>query len=237
MGNTSTAILKELEGLGSESGRRVLRNHGARDPLFGVKVGELQKIRKRVGTDHQLALALFETGNYDAMYLAGLVADDARMTPKDLQRWVDKAYCSGIAEYTVAWVAAGSQHGWKLGLKWIDSTKEQVAAAGWATLAGVVAIAPDEELDLPQLGRLPQRVQETIREERNRVRYTMNGFLMALGIYVTPLTAAALAAASAIGSVTVDVGNTACKVPDAADYIRKAEARGAPGRKRKTVKC
>lgn len=237
MGNTSTAILKELEGLGSESCRKVLRNHGARDPLFGVKVGDLQKIRKRVGTDHQLALDLFDTGNYDAMYLAGLVADDARMTQQDLQRWADKAYCSGIAEYTVAWVTAGSQHGWELGLKWIDSTREQVAAAGWATLSGVVAILPDDELDLQQLRKLLQRVQDTIHEERNRVRYTMNGFVMALGIHVAPLKAAALSAAGAIGSVTVDVGNTACKVPDAGDYIRKAEARGALGRKRKTVKC
>lgn len=237
MSNACTALLKELEGLGSESYRKVLRNHGARDPLFGVKVGDLQKIRKRIGTDHPLALDLFGTGNYDAMYLAGLIADDARMTQKDLQRWVDKAYCSGIAEYTVAWVAAGSQHGWKLGLKWIDATKDQVAAAGWAALAGVVAIVPDEELDLQQLRKLLQRVQDTIHEERNRVRYTMNGFVMALGIHVTPLKAPALSAARAIGSVTVDVGNTACKVPDAGDYIRKAEARGALGSKRKTVKC
>lgn len=237
MGHTATTILAELEKLGSESYRKVMRNHGARDPLFGVKISELQKIRKRVGTDYQLALELFDTGNYDAMYLAGLVADDARMTQKDLQRWVGKAYCSGIAEVTVAWVAAESAHGWKLSLDWIDSGKEQVAAAGWATLSSLVALLPDEQLDVEQLRKLLKRVRTSIHDQPNRVRSAMNSFVIALGSYVPSLTADALAAARDIGSVSVDVGNTACKVPDAAGYIGKVKARGVLGRKRKTVKC
>lgn len=233
----AAAILAELEKLGSEGYRKIMRNHGARDPLFGVKISELQKIRKRIGTDHQLALDLFDTGNYDAMYLAGLIADDARMTQKDLQRWVGKAYCSGIAEVTVAWVAAQGRHGWKMALEWIDSGKEQVAAAGWATLSSLVALVPDEQLDLAQLGKLLKRVATSIHDQPNRVRSTMNSFVIALGSYVAPLTADALAAARRIGSVSVDVGRTACKVPDAGEYIDKVKARGALGRKRKTVKC
>lgn len=237
MATAAATILAELEMLGSESYRKVMRNHGARDPLFGVKISELQKIRKRIGTDYQLALDLFDTGNYDAMYLAGLIADDARMTQKDLQRWVGKAYCSGIAEVTVAWVAAESRHGWKLALEWIDSGKEQVAAAGWATLSNLVALLPDEQLDLEQLRKLLKRVATSIHDQPNRVRSTMNTFVIALGSHVAPLTALALAAARDIGGVSVDVGKTACKVPDAAEYIGKVEARGALGRKRKTVKC
>jgi hypothetical protein len=76
---------------------------------------------------------LYDTGNYDAMYLAGLIADDARMTKKDLRRWVGKAYAGALPGATVAWVAAGSPHGHELASGWIESSKSLVAAAGWAT--------------------------------------------------------------------------------------------------------
>jgi 3-methyladenine DNA glycosylase AlkD len=96
------AIVKELEALGSEGYRRILRKHGVRDPLFGVKISELKTIQKRIKRDHQLALDLYATGIYDAMHLAGLIADDKKMTKRDLQRWLDEAYCPAIAESTVA---------------------------------------------------------------------------------------------------------------------------------------
>jgi hypothetical protein len=96
-----------------------------------VKISELQKIRKRIGTDYQLALDLYGTGNYDAMYLAGLIADDARMTRADLRRWVGQAYGGGLPGATVPWVAAGGPHGWEMGLEWIDSDEPRIALAGW----------------------------------------------------------------------------------------------------------
>ena len=84
-------IVEELRTLGSESVKKVLRNHGVQEPFFGVKIGDMKTIQKRIKKDYQLALDLYDTGNYDAMYLAGLVADDARMTRKDLDRWVKMA--------------------------------------------------------------------------------------------------------------------------------------------------
>src|SRR6266496_3864313 len=98
---TATEILDELQSLGSPSIKKVLLNHGAREPFFGVKVGDLKKIQKRVKKDYQLALDLYATGNSDAMYLAGLIADDAKMTKKDLQRWADGAYWYMLAGFTV----------------------------------------------------------------------------------------------------------------------------------------
>src|SRR6267154_6018481 len=123
---TATEIVEALRSLGSESIKRVLMNHGAQEPFFGVKVEDLQKIRKKIGVNYELALELYDTGISDAMYLAGLIADDARMTKKDLQRWADGAYWYMISEYTVAWVASGNRHGYGLALKWIDSKKERI---------------------------------------------------------------------------------------------------------------
>src|SRR5271169_2057364 len=104
-------ILAQLKPLGLETYKKVLKNHGIPEPLFGVKIEELKKIQKRVKKDYQLALDLYDTGIYDAMYLAGLIADDARMTKKDLRHWLEKANCPTIFEYTVPWVAAESEHG------------------------------------------------------------------------------------------------------------------------------
>jgi hypothetical protein len=234
---TAESILAEIRPLGRESYKKVLRTHGAREPLYGVSIEQLKQIQKRVKRDHELALALYGTGVYDAMYLAGLVADDERMTKKDLQRWVDGAYCPGLAQYTVPWVAAEGPHGLELARKWIDSRKELVASAGWSTWSGLVALREDSELDLQEVEGLLERVESTIHGERNQVRYVMNAFVIAVGAYVKPLNPVARKTAKAIGLVTVDMGDTSCKVPSALQYISKIEQRGAVGRKRKTVKC
>jgi 3-methyladenine DNA glycosylase AlkD len=230
-------IIQEIKPLGRQSYKNVLLNHGVQEPFFGVKIEDLKKIQKRVKKDYRLALDLYDTGIYDAMYLAGLIADDAKMTKTDLQRWLKKANCSALQEYTVPWVAAESGHGRELALEWIESREEGVAAAGWATLANVVAIEDDADLDLPELKQLLRRVQTTIHQQPDRVRYVMNGFVIALGSYVKGLTDLALQAAAKIGQVSVDMEGTCCKVPDATEYIKKVQKRGTIGKKRKTVKC
>src|SRR6266567_6504239 len=124
---TAQEILTEIKPLGRDSYRNVLFNHGIPEPCYGVKIEELKKIQKRIKMDYQLALDLYDTGIYDAMYLAGLIADDAKMTKKDLQHWLDKSKCEALCGYTVAWVTAGSPHGLELALKWIDSKDEKTA--------------------------------------------------------------------------------------------------------------
>lgn len=234
---TVEAILAELKPLGKESIKRVLIKHGAKEPFFGVKIGDLKKIQKRIKRDYQLALDLYDTGISDAMYLAGLIADDARMTKKDLQRWIKRAHWSMISEYTIPWVAAGSPHGHDLALEWIDSKQEAIAAAGWNTLCGLVSIKDDADLDLPELKQLLQRVQKTIHDAPDRVRYCMNCFVIAVGTYVKELTELAKRTAEKIGNITCDMGDTACKVPAAFEYIEMVEKRGTIGKKRKTAKC
>lgn len=234
---TATEIVETLRSLGNESIKRIHMNHGAQEPFFGVKVEDLQKIRKQIGVNYELALELYDTGIADAMYLAGLIADDSRMTKKDLQRWVNGAFWYMISGFTVPWVAAGSKHGRELALKWIESKKEKLASTGWATLSSFVAITPDEHLDIPELRKLLDRVGKTIHQQQNCVRYSMNGFVIAVGVAVAPLTEAAVRTARAIGKVEVDMGDTSCKVPLATEYIKKVRDRGTIGKKRKSAKC
>ena len=234
---TAKEILAELKPLGSDSYKKVMANHGVKEPSFGVKISELQKIQKRIKKDYQLALDLYDTGNYDAMYLAGLIADDARMTKKDLERWLANATHGPLASSTVPWVAAGSPDGWELALEWIDSKNARTAEAGWQTLRSLVSTKDDSELDLPELKRLLERVRKTIHQAPNDVRSSMNSFVIAVGSYVKPLTDTAIHTAEKIGPVSIDMGNTSCQVPFAPDSIRKVQKRRSIGKKRKSAKC
>lgn len=232
---TAKETIEELRRLGSESYKKILFNHGAKEPCFGVKIGDLKKIQQRIKKDYQLALDLYDSGNYDAMYLAGMIADGARMTKKDLGRWAEKAY-GGALSSAVAGVAVENARGRELALDWIESDKECVATVGWLTLCNYVSITEDEEVDVPELRRLLQRVEKEIKRVPNAVRYVMNGFVIAVGSYVKTLTETAIEAGEKIGEVEVDMGNTACEVPFAPDYIRKVQKRGSVGKKRKRAK-
>jgi 3-methyladenine DNA glycosylase AlkD len=232
---TCAQILAELKTMGNENTKRVLMNHGGPASMYGVKIEDLKKIQKKIKKDYALSLQLYDSGISDAQYLAGLIADETKMTKKDLEHWADKASWHMMSEYTVPWIAAESAHGWELAQKWIDSKKESLQSSGWATLASLAGIKPDESLDMAVLKNLLHRVQREIGTAGNRVRYTMNNFLISVGGYVKELEDEALRTATAIGHVTVNMDGTDCKVPYAPDYIKKMLNRGV--KKRKMARC
>jgi len=234
---TLNEIMAELEAKGSESIKSILLKHGVKEPLFGVKVEFLKVIEKQIKKDYALALELYATKNADAMYLAGLIADDEKMTKQDLNTWAQQAVSTNIASYAVPWVAAGSPFGFELALKWIDDKEEHVAVVGWATVAGLVSIKPDGELDLNTLRILLKRVTANIHQARNQEKQAMNGFLISVGSYVSSLSQEAIAVAKQVGTLTIDKNGTACKVPLAADYIKKATDKGSLSKKKKKLKC
>jgi len=233
---TAKEIIAELKKLGNAQTKKTWMTHGAQEPCLGVKVGDMKKIQKRVKTDYQLALDLYDTGIADAMYLAGLIADDAKMTRKDLQKWVEGTTCNWVAEYTVPWVASSGHYGREMALKWMESKDEAIASAGWQTYSSLVAIKNDADLDLAEIKSLLQRVAKTIHQQPNRVKYVMNGFVIAIACYVKPLNQLAVETANNIGKVAVDlVGD--CSIPFAPEHIKKFEARSPIGKKRKSPKC
>ena len=231
-------IMTELQTLGNPSVAALMqRNHGVDQPIFGVRIADLKKIQKRIKKDYQLALDLYATGNYDAMYFAGLIADDEKMTRSNLNQWATQAQAGALPEYTVAWVAAGSRHGWDMGLQWIDAKKLHVIRAGWATLGCIVALRPDSELDLKKLRQLIQRVEKTLPKVDSSLRSAMNLFLISVGCYVLPLSSLCRETGERIGPLSSGNPNNNCKIPYVPDYIDKVASRGSLGKKRKTVKC
>ncbi|HYK56751.1 MAG TPA: hypothetical protein VEV15_09740, partial [Flavisolibacter sp.] len=84
---------------------------------------------------------------------------------------------------------------------------------------------------------LLKRVEKEIHTVPNRVRYTMNNFVICAGGYVKELTEEAVRVGNAIGKVHVSMGETSCKVPSAPEYIQKMKAKGSIGKKRKMARC
>jgi len=234
---TLEEVMKSLEEMGTEQTRKTFLRHGAKEPFFGVKIGDMKKLVKYVKKDQELALSLFHTGNSDAMYLAGLSINPKLMTKEQLQSWAKEAHWYMIAESIVGAVAAESQYAIELAREWLKSDDELIEDCGWSTYSHYLSIAPDEEIDKEEVRELLNYVENNIHTSKNRVRYTMNGFVISVGSFVPSLTVEAMMVGQKIGKVHVDVGDTACKVPLASDYIEKVEAKGKLGVKKKTCIC
>ncbi|MBO6537179.1 MAG: DNA alkylation repair protein [Balneolaceae bacterium] len=234
---TFDEIMAYLEEKGNDQTKKVLMKHGAREPFFGVKVGDLKPIQKKIKKDHGLSLKLYETGNSDAMYLAGLIADEQEITKEKLQDWVEQAYWYMISEYTVAWVAAESKFGWELAGEWIESDKEMIAAAGWSTYTSLLSITSDDDIDIPLIELLMKRAAEHVHDDESRVSYAMNGFILGAGAFVESLTEKAMKLGEEIGKVTVYMGETNCKVPEIVPYLNKMKTKGYIGKKKKMARC
>jgi 3-methyladenine DNA glycosylase AlkD len=232
---TYEEVMSYLEEVGSEQTRNIFAKHGARE-FYGVKVADLKKILKYVKKDQELALKLYDSGNSDAMYLAGLAIDAKLMTKEQLQSWVKEAYWYMLSEYTVAWVAAESPYALELAREWMQSDEEMIACAGWSTYSSYLGYAGADDLDLQEVAQLLEQVRVGIHDAPNRVRFDMNGFVISTGVFVPELREDAQRVAQEIGKVHVDVGDTACKVPLASDYIEKVLSRGEP-KKKKNLRC
>ncbi len=235
---TAKDIVAELTKLATGPAKKNwMNNGGAKEPCLGVKVEDMKKIQKRVKTDYQLALDLYDTGIADAMYLAGYITDDAKMTKKDLQKWIEAATSDWVAGYMVPWVASAGPHGREMALKWIESKDETIATAGWQTYSSIVAIKQDADLDLAEIEPLLHRAAKAIHQQPDRIKWAMNGFVIAVACYGIRLLSLAVEAAHSIGKIAVAQAGRCSTIPFAPEQIKKVEARSAIGKKRKLAKC
>lgn len=215
-------IMKNLEALGSEQIKRIYIKHGAKEPLYGVKTGDLQPIVRKIKKDYELSLKLYETGNYDAMYLAGLIADTQKMSKQDFDSWIEKAYCHGLSDYTVAPTLAKSEIAQEIADEWITSKKELYQSAGWTCYCQLLKYQNNDKISKEKMELYLYDIELNIHKSANRVRYSMNNFVITVGIFYEPLREKALKVAKNIGEIYVDMGETSCKTPLATKYIQKA---------------
>lgn len=229
--------MSEIELLGTERMKKNYIGQGAREPLFGVATGALKPIAKKIKKNQPLAEELYATGNYDAMYLAGMIADPKNMTPADFDRWIEKAYFHMISDFIVAVTLAETDFAQEVADKFIASGNELVMSAGWSCYQWLIGSRKDIEFDRSKLLSMLEAVEKNIHTQPNRTKYAMNGFVIAVGVSFIPLHEEALCTAERIGEVSVSLGKGVCSLTNAFESIKSATQKGRLGFKRKNVRC
>jgi len=148
MGLTAARLLAELRGLGSAENLAGMARFGI-DPAdaYGVPDTAIRPMARRVGRNHALALALWDTGVREARVLAIFIADPARMTSREMDRWAAQIHSWDICDGCAIHLFRKSPLAWKKALAWSRRKPEFVRRLGFAmfaTLAVHDKAAPDK---------------------------------------------------------------------------------------------
>jgi len=231
------SVMQELEALGKERLKKMYLSNGAREPLFGVATGDMKPIAKKIKIDQALAEQLYATGNYDAMYFAGVIADPKAMTEEDFERWMDGAYFYMLSDYVVAVTLAEADIAQEVSDKWIASGEELRMSAGWSCYCWLLGSRADREFAESKLAGMLETAEKTIHDAPDRTKSAMNNFIYTVATSYMPLHERAVETAKAVGPVEIGKDKKKSKWLNASENIQKAIDRGQLGFKRKYVRC
>ena len=220
---TYQQTMATLRKLGTAQNIKIYKRHGAGDNLFGVSFANLNTLKKKIKIDHDLASQLWKTGNTDAQTLATMIADPERMSEPVLDMWLKDIHYYLLVDVFVSNVVNKSKFAKGRMELWTKSEDEWVGRAGWHLLAHFAMRG--DSLGDSYFERYLESVKRNIHQSKNRTKDAMNNTLIAIGIRNATLEKKAIQAANLIGKINVDHGETGCKTPDAAAYIKKARAR------------
>ncbi|MEW9699547.1 DNA alkylation repair protein [Paenibacillus sp. SI8] len=230
-------VMQELEGLGKERTKKIYQSNGAHEPLFGVATGAMKPIFRKIKRNQLLAEQLYATGNYDAMYFAGVIADPKAMTEVDFERWMDGAYFYMLSDYVVAVTLAETDIAQEVSDKWIASDVELKMSAGWSCYCWLLGNRPDHEFSEEKIASMLELVKNTIHDAPERAKYAMNNFMYTVAVSYMPLHDKVVDIAKEVGPVEVNRGTAKSKQLNASANIQKAVDKGQLGFKRKYVRC
>lgn len=231
------SVMQELEALGKERTKKIYMSNGAHEPLFGVATGEMKPIKRKTKLNQELADQLYNTGNYDAMYFAGVIADPKAMTEADFERWMDGAYFYMLGDFVVAVTLAETDIAQEVADKWIASGDDLRMSAGWSCYCWLLGSRPDAEFSRDKLEAMLEQVRKTIHAAPVRTRYSMSNFLYTVAVSYKPLHEQAFETAKAADPVEVRLDNDKSKILQAPANIQKAIDKGQIGFKRKYARC
>ncbi len=190
-------ILAELRSLGSEKDRAGMARYGINvENAFGVSVTELRKVAKRLGTDHELALALWANGNHEARLLACFVDDPAAVSEEQLEDWAGDFDSWDICDQATTSLFDQTKHAWSKASEWAARDEEWVKRAGFALMAGLAV--HDKAANDRAFSKLLPLIECAASDERNFVKKAVNWALRNIGKRNRALNAAAIACAKRI---------------------------------------
>jgi 3-methyladenine DNA glycosylase AlkD len=175
---TVKEVLTQLEALGNETVRKHNTKYGASSKQFGVKMGDIRAIAKKIKKDHALALELWDTGNIDARFVAVLIIDPKKLSKDEINRMVKSEKFVHLADWFSSYVIKVHPDNETLRKEWMQSDDPMCARAGWSLTAGCVTRNP-EVLDIPAL---LDRIEAEMPAAASEAQWTMNTTLAQIGI-------------------------------------------------------
>ncbi|WP_029276215.1 DNA alkylation repair protein [Carnobacterium jeotgali] len=230
-------VMQELEALSKPRMKKIYLSNGAHEPLFGVTTGSMKPMSKKIKLNQALAEELYATGNYDAMYFAGVISDPKVMMESDFDRWIDAAYFYMLSDFVVAVTLSESDIAQEVADKWIASGEELRMSAGWSCYCWLLGNRPDTEFSEYKISTMMEIVKNTIHHSPNRTKASMNNFLFTVGVSFAPLHEQALATTQEVGIVEIQRQNKKNSFLNAYESIQKQVEKGRIGFKRKYVRC
>lgn len=227
-------IMETLKSIGTKQTVKIYVNHGADIPLFGVSMKDLKSLAKKIKTNHELGTMLLFSNNVDAIYLSRWIVDPKQIRRSELEAILISTDFYMIIDNVIAHIAASDYDlAIKCLNKWQYHENSRFRQAAYSLYTLILTTYSNELLDIKKIEKTIYHIKDNIHKEANRVRYSMNGFLIAAGIYVPLYTKLSKEIASEIGNVHVYMGKTSCKVPNVKSYIEKVESMNKIGFKRK----
>lgn len=178
MSMTLKDALKELESLGNEKMRAMHTKNGATQAQFGVKMGDIRNVAKKIKLDHALALELWRTENIDAQLLALLIIKPKELTLKQLDEMAGLIRLGWVSDWFASYVLKDHSEKGKLREKWMASKDPWKARLGWSLMAGKVT-RDSKDLDLDGL---LNDLEQQMPKADPAVQWTMNTTLAQIGI-------------------------------------------------------
>lgn len=233
---TVTRVLKELKTYGNERTKRSLKRYGVNEPYDGVAVKDLKELMKKTGKQHGLAMSLYKTGHYDAMYFAGMIAEPDQMSKEDFKDWMNLAYCYGISDYIVAVTLAETSFAQELAGQWIKHSEERYQSAGWSCYIWLLGVTDDDKFSLEQIQRYMNTIEGMYYEQSDHLQVVMRDFIVAVAISYKMLHQEAYALVKRFASIE-DNRQGKDYMMKAQQQIEKAIEKQRIGFKRKGVRC
>lgn len=218
---TLKETLTQLEALGSEKMREFNTKRGVGQNQFGLKMGDIRTIAKKIKMDHSLAMELWNTGNIDARFLAILIIDPKKLSHDDLNRMVKSEKFAHVADWLYSYVIKLYPDTESFRKEWMNSEDVMLARAGWSLTSGCVVRNPDL-LDLPAT---LDRIESEMVDAAPEVQWTMNSTLANIGIHFPEYRSRALAIGEKLGIYRDFPVSKGCTSPFAPIWINEIVSR------------
>lgn len=226
-------IVEELNNLGTEQNKKIFKRHGADLEISGVSISNLKLLAKKIPKNDSISKELFLSNNTDAVYLSIYLINPNILTVSEIESVIQKTTYYVILENVIPLLAAKRNDNFDLLHKWLNLTDQKYLQVAYSMYSYMLGSLDNNNFKREHILFHINYIKDNINKSANRTKYTMNNFLIQVGINYEPLYSEAYDISKLIGRIKVDMGETSCKVPLAQEYIDKTIKMGKQGIKRK----